>query len=305
VDGIVLDKAFPDSPIPPGGVVNLTFTLVNTSTTAEATQIGFSDDLDAALPGLTALGTLPIADVCGPGSQLSTGSGATRLTLTGGRLEAGATCTFAVTLRIPVSVAPETYLNRTSQVTAMLAGLELTSAPAEAGLDVMFLGFAKAFTDDPVIPDETVTLAFTLTNPNPVLPATELAFTDDLGAVMAGLEAMDLPRSGICGPGSHIAGTSTLTFTGGNLGPGESCTFAVSLRVPANAAAGTFTNISSGVTGQLGGRAVLGEAALAASDDLEILPSPVAVPGIGLWGLLLVGVVLQLSAALALRRAGA
>lgn len=57
--------------------------------------------------------------------------------------------------------------------------------------------------------------------------------------------AVGLPMADVCGPGSSLAGTSFLTFTGGDLGPSRSCTFAVDVQIPSAAPEGTFTNITS------------------------------------------------------------
>ena len=68
---------FEGDPVPPGGVVDLVVTIQNFNRSEAATNITFTDDLDATLSGLTAIG-LPLSDPCGPGSTLS---GTSALTL--------------------------------------------------------------------------------------------------------------------------------------------------------------------------------------------------------------------------------
>ena len=46
-----------------------------------------------------------------------------------------------------------------------------------------------------------------------------------------------------------------LTFDGGTLTPGEVCTFDVTLNVPVGAAAGSYTNTTSGVDATVAGQA--------------------------------------------------
>ncbi len=68
--------------------------------------------------------------------------------------------------------------------------------------------------------------------------ATAITFTDDLEATLSGLVAIGLPVHDVCGTGSQLAGTSTLTLSGGTLAPGETCVFSATLQVPAIAPAG-------------------------------------------------------------------
>ncbi len=71
VTGPRLSKEFTDDPAAPGGTTTLEFTIVHDpASSADATAIAFSDDLNATLSGLAAVG-LPINDICGPGSVLS------------------------------------------------------------------------------------------------------------------------------------------------------------------------------------------------------------------------------------------
>ncbi len=124
--------------------------------------------------------------------------------------------------------------------------------------------FAKSFTDDPVLPGTTVTLEFTITNTGGGA-LTDLQFTDDLDAALSGLAATGLPASNICGAGSQISGTSSLSFTGGNVPDMGSCTFGVTLQVPADAMPDTYMNATSKL------QAGVSTIADAATDSLEVL----------------------------------
>ena len=153
---------------------------------------------------------------------------------------------------------------------------------------------SKTFTGGPVMPGSSVTLAFTIENfdPNSSVAA-DIAFTDDLGAVVSGLAATGLPASGMCGPASEISGTSVLTFTGGSVEAGASCTFSVTLLVPAGAAAGSHLNTTSPLTALFEGRPFVGEPA---TGTLAVLAGPAAVPTLEWWGLLLLFGLLGLAA---------
>lgn len=239
---IELAKEFVDDPVAPGGTVTLRFTVTNLSAEPLA-DVAFTDDLDAALAGLASVsGVLP--DVCGAGSQLS---GTSLLTLTGGSLAGGASCTFDVTLEVPEMIAPGSDgVNVTSAASGTIGGLPVTGSPASDTLEVGSVTLTKTF-DGPVAAGGSVTLTFTLENLSTVA-LSSLSFVDDLEAVLPGLVATGTPLADVCGPGSQLAGTSVLTFTGGSLAPGGSCTFGVVLQVPATTPAGSFVNTTSALS---------------------------------------------------------
>ena len=80
---IALSKTFTDDPVLPGGTVTVEYTLTNLDPLNAVSNIAFTNDFDALLPGLQATG-LPMA-VCG-----GTVSGTGLLSFTGGSLAAGA-----------------------------------------------------------------------------------------------------------------------------------------------------------------------------------------------------------------------
>ncbi len=267
ISGLSISKEFTDDPVIAGGTVNLRFTIQNDSPTEDATDITFTDNLDNVVDNLAATG-VPLNDVCGTGSSLTGLSGNTLLVFVGGSLSAGSSCTFDVALAVPAGVASDTYSNITSNLTATVDGTpNVAFDPADDLLVIAsdFLALTKEFTDDPVIPGGTVNLQFSLTNLDSANPASGIAFTDDLDAVVTGLVATGLP---IAACGGTVSGTSTIDFSGGSLAAGASCSFDVSLSVPATAGIGTSpTNTTSTVTGTIAGLAVNGDPA---SDDLEI-----------------------------------
>ena len=270
-----LTKTFLDNPVGTGDSTTLELTITNTSLAYPATDISFVDVFDTHLPTASAT---PGSDFCGVGSTATffpltnpTGSDTNpaRLVVSNASLEPGESCTFSITLDVSVGTATGTYPNTTSDVTATVNGETVTGSPASDDLDVVAApALTKEFTDDPVAPGGTVTLQFTLTHDeNAPGDATGIAFTDDLDAALSGLVATGLPQSDVCGVGSEISGTSTLSFSGGSLSPGESCTFSVSLDVPATATAGSHTNTTSTVVADVLGLSTMENAA---SSDLEI-----------------------------------
>ncbi len=228
-----LTKTFTDDPVAPGDEVTLEFTLTNLHPTDAASDITFTDDLDAVLSGLEATG-LP-ASVCG-----GTLKGTDTLTFSGGSLAGDDSCTFNVTLQTP-SGSVATVTNTTSQVTGVINGSPVTGAPVSDDLEVEYLSLTKQF-DGPTVAGGTPTLTFTIENLNVSLIVSDIGFTDDLDAALSGLEAVGLPAF-VCG--GEISGVGSLSFAGGELAPGDSCTFYVMLQVPSSASAGSYPNETS------------------------------------------------------------
>jgi len=265
----------PDPVINAGDDVVMRFTITNTSTTSGATAIAFIDELTTFVPFPVSV-VLP-ATPCGASSSIaliSLGIDLQGLSLTGGNLAAapgaGSTCTFDVTLTVPVGVGPGIKVNTTEAITATVDGATRIGLPASDDFTVIAApSLSKVFTDDPVLPGGTVTLEFTLTYPpDASVDATAISFTDDLASVLTGLTA-NLPPTPDppCGAGSSLTGSPLMTFAGGTLTPGASCAWSVTLNVPAGAAYGTHTNTTSDVSATVAGATATSGPA---SDDLRV-----------------------------------
>ncbi|MCP4250734.1 MAG: hypothetical protein GY778_27160, partial [bacterium] len=254
-----ISKDFIDDPVAPGDTVTLEFTLsYPAEAPAPATDITFTDDLGALVPALTGVtANLPASPdpPCGAGSSLVGSAGDTLLTFAGGTLAPGESCTFSVTLNVPVSASAGPYLNQTSNIVATVSGMTTVGGQAEAELTVAGLTLTKQFTDDPVLAGATVTLEFAISNDGPD-DFTDIAFSDDLDAVLPGLVASGLPLANACDPDPMDAnpGTGTLStpdggmtieFAGGSLLSGEFCVFSVTLQVPPGTISGTYPNQTS------------------------------------------------------------
>jgi hypothetical protein len=240
---IELSKSFTDDPVNPGNQVTLEFTVTNIDNSSAISGISFTDDLDAALTGLTATG-LPANNVCGAGSQLS---GTSLLNLTGGNLAAGSSCTFAVTLQVPLSATPGNYLNTTSSASGTLNGFPVTSDPASDTLNVTnAISFDMSF-DGPTTATGTAVITFNINNASTINTST-MAFINDLDLVIPGLVATGLPATDVCGTGSQLTGSSVINFTGGNLLAGTGCSFDVTVQVPVSATAGMYPSTTSDLT---------------------------------------------------------
>lgn len=260
-----LTKQFTDDPVDPGETATLQFTISHDElASGNAEDIALTDDLDAALSGLTAVAPLP-TDPCGVGSSLS---GTSVLSLTGGTLAPGESCTFSVTLQVPGTATAGAHTNTTSEITATVGGVPTVGRTATDDLLIAGLVLTKEFLDDPVIPGDTVVLEFALSNDSPVSTATNIVFTDDLGDVLSGLSIVSLPMGEVCGTGSSVgASGDLLIFSGGSLAPGEVCVFSVTLQVPVGTDSATYFNTTSEVTAIVEGSSVAFDPAV---DDLIV-----------------------------------
>lgn len=269
IPGIEFTKVFLNSPVIPGGQTTLEFTISNTTDDTSFTDLSFSDDLDNVISGMTAT-NLPQNDVCGAGSLLQGTPDNSNLLLTGGSLAPGVACTFSVTIDVPANAPAGEFSNTTSNLSGDDGtGPGNVAAPATADILIInALSLQKFFSDDPVMPGDTVTLEFILSNQSDDEAIADISFSDDLDAVVSGLQATGLPQADVCGAGSQVDGTSTITLTGASLAAGAACSFAVTLQVPGDASAGNFTNTTSAVSGMLQDEsAASGDPA---SDDLQI-----------------------------------
>jgi uncharacterized repeat protein (TIGR01451 family) len=267
-----------DGPTVAGGNPVLTFSLSNLDSGSDLSQLRFTDDLGAVLPGLVALAPLP-ADPCGTGSSLS---GASVLTLSGGTLAAagqpGDFCSFDVTLQMPSDAdAPAGFFNTTS---SLFSGGIQVADPATATLQVEPPpGFGKVFAPDTLGVGQTSTLTFNIVNTASVLATTGLAFTDLLPA---GVEVASPPAaSTTCGGGTitAVAGGGTVSYTGGSVAAGASCSVQVDVIATAP---GVHLNTSGVLTSSSGSSGT-------ASDSLTASPvvNLLEIPSLAEWGLAL------------------
>lgn len=245
---VVVATTFLDNPAAAGGETRLQTTITNPGPNA-ATSISLTHDL-AAFGDPVAINTLPAAgSSCGAGASFVR-SGTTSVTLSNGELAAGASCTFSYTIGLPQSLAGVPITATTNFVTSDGGGgTTATGNRASASLNVNAganLSFDKTFTDDPVVAGNNVTLRFRIASAaESTVTATNVGFTDDLNAMLAGAAATNLPIAAACGPGGTLAGTSTLTLTGASIAPGEECILDVTVAIPASAVSGSFPNTAN------------------------------------------------------------
>ena len=272
-----ITRTFLTSQVAVGGTVTAEYTVTNTNQTSSASSVGFVENLAPVIPGIVAV-NLPPAGFCGAGSTLTFQSfnppppsdAIVTLTMAGGTLAPGESCTFTVDFVIPPDAPVGTINFDTGPISATVDGEVVTGGAAGGSLDIVGgLLIQKSFNDSALIPGAIVDLEYTLALDEAASAgATNLSFTDDLNAVVPGLAAVGLPQADVCGIGSSLSGTGTVSLTGGSLSPGESCSFVVQVQVPAGAAFGSFPSTTSNLTGDISG---LSLSIPGASDNLDII----------------------------------
>ena len=233
----------------PSSTINAEFTLTHSlNASTDATDIGFTLDLNSVMPGL-AYANASLSNICGSGSTFAGGA---ILTFASGSLAPGDSCNFSIQLTLPASVTPGSYVFSSSKVTATVSGLTPMSLAASDTLTLSGLTFTKQFLAGPFLPGETIVARYTIENSVAAGDATDIVFTDNLSSALSSLQAVSLPPTP-CGAGSSITGTTFLVFTQGALVSGDSCTFDISILVPAGASEGSYNSPTSNVSATVNG----------------------------------------------------
>jgi uncharacterized repeat protein (TIGR01451 family) len=159
-----------------------------------------------------------LTNTCGGTATATAGSGT--VSLTGGTIAVNSSCTVSVNVTSPFTGV---YLNDTGPVSSTNGG---TGGSANATLTVAFPPtISKLFLPDTIAQNGTTLLSFTITNPNSNstppnsdVTLTNISFTDLLPA---GLQIANPPNlSSDCGGVvTAVAGGTSITLTGGSLGP--------------------------------------------------------------------------------------
>ena len=227
-----------------GGPTTVTYTLENLST-AELGGLAFSEDLDAVVAGLLAVG-LPTGDACGTGSLVS---GTNLVTLTAGNLGGNGMCTFVVNLQVPASASQPSYVSTSSVVSS--DGLRVGQG-AQATLSVQappLPVFTKAFSPNSIAWRGTSTLALTIDNTGATVTAADAAFTDQLPAGMAVAAAPNASTTCVGGTLTADPGATVVSLTGAQVSAASVCTVQVSIT---SNAVGMLVNVTGNLSTSLG-----------------------------------------------------
>ena len=180
------------------------------------TGVAFTDTLPTGLTVANASAT-----VCG-GTLTTTAP--TGIALTGATIAVNSQCQFSITV---TGAASGQFTNTTGSVTSTNGG---TGNTASANLTVATPpSITKAFGAAQIPLNGTTSLTFTIQNPNTNLALTGIAFTDNLpaGLVVATPSALNNTCGGTA---TAVAGSGTISLSGGTLAASASCTVSVNVQ---------------------------------------------------------------------------
>jgi uncharacterized repeat protein (TIGR01451 family) len=239
-----LTKSFSPNPVAVGGTSTLVFTLSHTNSVT-LTGATFSDFLPA---GLQVASPPNLTNTCG-GTVSGAVAGSTAITLTGGTIPPNGSCTISLTV---TATTAGPHLNVTSFISTTETGVN--TGPTGLGSDTLVAlappAIEKTFTPNPVVSGTVTTLIFNITNPNADTSLTGVAFTDTFPS---GVVVATPPNASTSGCGSPTfnptAGAGSISFSGGTIAPGGTCTAWVDVTAPA----GVYTNTTGPVTADITG----------------------------------------------------
>jgi uncharacterized repeat protein (TIGR01451 family) len=240
VEPPTLTKSFDKATVPVNGTATLTFTITNPNAGVALSAMSFSDTFPSGLVVATPNGQ---ATTC-VGATITAVAASGSVTVSGLSLAASASCTISVDVKGTVAGVKN---NTSSAITSTEGG---NGAVAKATLTVLAPpSLAKAFSALKVAQAGLTTLTFTVSNTNASDALTGIAFTDPLPA---GLVVAVAPvATTTCGGSvTAVAGSSSVSFSGGTVGAGTSCT--VSVKLKANTE-GVKNNVTGAVSSTNGG----------------------------------------------------
>ncbi len=249
-----VSKTFNPAAIAAGGISTLTLTITNPNAVDGLTGITLVDPFPA---GMSVATTPNFNNTCGgaviPGSTL----GDTAISLSGGALAGGASCT--ITVDVTSSTLGDSF-NVTQPVTSTNGG---TGNSASALLTVLDTpSIAKSFVPANIAVGGTSVLTLTITNPNAGVPLANVSVTDvfPAGVSIAGAVNLTNTCGGTLTP-APAPGNTSIALSGGTVPAGGSCTLSVNVT---SSTLGLVTNTTGVVTA---GNAGAGNTA---SADLDV-----------------------------------
>ncbi|MCL1149835.1 beta strand repeat-containing protein, partial [Shewanella ulleungensis] len=249
-----------ESNVTAGDNITLRYVLTNIDSVNDATDLTFNTVIGG--DSVATITTLPGSNFCNATGTSSTPfiSDAFQANVAAITLSAGQSCTFDLGLTLNADINSGDYQFIAQQISTTINGQAISSQnpSANAAITVNTAPSLRfSFQERVLLPGATSAIDFELShNENASADATNIAFTLDLETVLSGLVATGLPVSDVCDVGSAVSGTSTITFSGGSLSPGESCHFSVPVQLPAGSVGSNLTFTSSSTTANLAGEVV-------------------------------------------------
>lgn len=253
IGGLMLTAHFVEDTVVPGSTTTLEFTLAySEEADDDVVDITFDYNFESLVAGAIAQISVPLDSSCGASATLALSNTNSLLTLQNAELSPGQTCEFSIEVAIPSNASNGLVENESSDVSAMVGGAAISFSAAQSELIVSSLVFSGRVTPNPVLPGEQALLEYTIENSG-TSDATSIFFTSSLRNALSGLAVVAPLPTEPCGIDSLISGTTSLTFSGGSLLAGESCTFELQVQVPMGAGNGEFNITTSSLSGDFDG----------------------------------------------------
>jgi uncharacterized repeat protein (TIGR01451 family) len=234
-------KSFSPATAAVGEPVTLTFTITNPNQYGSLSGVHLADTFPNGLINVMPLG---LSEGCN-GGEINNQLGA--VTLNGGTIPAGASCTYDITVWGNVQGALH---NVTQAVTAYLVGAGNTAdATLQVGTATANLSPTTAigFSKSTITVGETVTLTFNVSNPNPSNALTGLGLLDVLPSGLKNVAPLDpIPA---CNGGTISGQSNFYVLENGTLAGGASCGFAFTIQGTAAGDYVTDVNVTSSEVG--------------------------------------------------------
>ncbi|GHA20791.1 hypothetical protein GCM10008090_33410 [Arenicella chitinivorans] len=251
---VSLTVQFLDDPLAPGASGVVEYVIRNTTRNTAAIDVAFSSDLNVA-PGIAGIVfDNVVSNTCG---GIVSGAGSSTLSLSAVSVAATANCRITAQFTSPSNATPGSYSVATSPVSAQLDGSAVVGNIATDTLQVQYAPlFTKSLTQTQVIPGDSNSLVYKITNTDPNNPLTDISFTDAVGAFLPSITSnrvAPIPQSGDCGASSviffnEVSGVSNLNVSNASLASGESCEIVLNFNIPLSTPTGIYSNVSSVLT---------------------------------------------------------
>ena len=238
-----MTKSFGVGAIPLNGTTSMTFNITNPNSGLSLSGVQFTD----ALPSGLIVSSPSATNSCGGAATV--GSGGTMLSLSGGSIAAGGSCSVSAT------VQGTTAGVKTNSATVSSSDAGTGNTPSASITVVGPPAISKAFGAASIPLNGGTSLSFTIQNSNG-LTLTGVGFTDTLPAGLVVSSPNGLTSS--CG-GTAAAAAGTISLSGGMIAASSACTMSLNVM---GTTAGVKNNTTSAVSSNEGGSGGSGSATL-------------------------------------------
>ncbi|WP_154224030.1 beta strand repeat-containing protein [Marinicella rhabdoformis] len=272
-----VSKSFVNDPTVPGSTVQVDYQLTLLNRNDSASDINFTDDFGALVAGTQF--SQVVNNTC---SASVTGTGSGMLSFSSGSLAAEQSCQLSIQLTTSSAAISGTYLSTSSNINYQINGQNASSASASANWVIEpSPQLTMAFLSNPVIAGNSTDIEYTITNTSSTSAATDVTFLHQIVPFLPFPANATFPANDFCGVGSSASmafidtDQQGIQVLNGQLNPagmpGDSCTFVVTVDIPAFMPTNTYDSATQNISATVGGTTRVG---LPASDQLQVLNAP-------------------------------